>query len=158
MALSCWIVLSGLDVVFEARHLPLRGNIAAPSAMRPEHAGLRVAVALSGGGYRAALVHAGVLDELSRLGVPVTNLSSVSGGSIIAAFVSRGGDPEDFVGAVREGRFRFKRELFSAVHVFRWANPLDRYSRRDVQAAGMVRRVQHFAGLRGADAMDHMLM
>jgi hypothetical protein len=80
-ALSCWIALSGLDMVFEARPVPLRGGIATPTSTQPEYARLRVAVALSGGGYRAALVHAGVLDELSRR---LSASSSAKGGHGLA--------------------------------------------------------------------------
>jgi predicted acylesterase/phospholipase RssA len=44
---------------------------------------LRVAVALSGGGYRAAITEAGLLAALDRHCVPIRYLSTVSGGSII---------------------------------------------------------------------------
>jgi NTE family protein len=46
---------------------------------------------LSGGGYRAALFHLGVLRRLNELGVlsQITRVSSVSGGSIIAAHLAR---------------------------------------------------------------------
>lgn len=138
--LLCWITLSLLDAAFEARPLPLRGNILEPAAMTPALGKLRIGLALSGGGYRAALVHAGVLQELSAHGVPVTNIGSVSGGSIIGAFLSRGGDPADFVLAVKDGRFRLKRELLSALNLPRWLFPFCSFSRRDVQA-GLVRRV-----------------
>jgi NTE family protein len=45
---------------------------------------------LSGGGYRAALFHLGVLRRLNELGVlsQITGISSVSGGSIIAAHLA----------------------------------------------------------------------
>jgi NTE family protein len=45
---------------------------------------------LSGGGYRAALFHLGALRRLNELGVlsQITNISSVSGGSIIAAHLA----------------------------------------------------------------------
>lgn len=45
---------------------------------------------LSGGGYRAALFHLGVLRRLNELGVlsQITRISSVSGGSIIAAHLA----------------------------------------------------------------------
>jgi hypothetical protein len=95
---------------------------------------------MSGGGYRAALVHSGVLQELAVLGIPVTNIASVSGGSILAGFLARGGDPGDFVDAVKNGRFRFKRELLSAFAFPRWILPFGDFSRRDVQA-GLVRDV-----------------
>lgn len=50
--------------------------------------GKRIGLAFSGGGYRAAAYHIGVLRTLNRLGVldKVDVISSVSGGSIIAAY------------------------------------------------------------------------
>lgn len=49
-----------------------------------------VALALSGGGYRAALFHLGALRRLNELGAlsRVTDVSSVSGGSIMSAFLA----------------------------------------------------------------------
>ena len=61
-----------------------------------------------------ALRQSAVLQELAALGIPVTNIASASGGSIIGVFVAHDGDPADFVEAVKNGRFRFKRELLSA--------------------------------------------
>ncbi len=67
---------------------------------------MRVAVALSGGGFRAALFHLGVLRRIAELGwLPkIDAISGVSGGSIIAAFaalrwsemLSAGGDVAAF--------------------------------------------------------------
>ncbi len=50
--------------------------------------GKRIGLALSGGGYRGAAYHLGVLRTLNRLGVldKVDVISSVSGGSIVAAY------------------------------------------------------------------------
>lgn len=50
--------------------------------------GKRIGLALSGGGYRGAAYHLGVLRILNRLGVldKVDVISSVSGGSIVAAY------------------------------------------------------------------------
>lgn len=47
----------------------------------------RLGLALSGGGFRASLFHLGVLRRLSELGLlqHVTHISTVSGGSIVAA-------------------------------------------------------------------------
>jgi hypothetical protein len=131
----CWIAISAGDILFRPPTVQLRGTVTAPYTLRPALATLRIGLALSGGGYRAALVHAGVLQELAAQGIPVTNLVSVSGDSIIAAFVARGGDPADFVDAVKTGRFRLKRELMSAFNLPRWIIPVGRYSRRDVQAS-----------------------
>jgi hypothetical protein len=57
---------------------------------------IRVAVALSGGGYRAAVTHAGVLAALADQGVPVDIVSSVSGGSIIGTAYALGVPPREF--------------------------------------------------------------
>lgn len=48
----------------------------------------RIALALSGGGFRASFFHIGVLSELARSGLlkHVTAISTVSGGSIIGAY------------------------------------------------------------------------
>jgi NTE family protein len=50
-----------------------------------------IALCLSGGGYRAALFHLGALRRLDELGIlsAVTTVSSVSGGSILAAHVAQ---------------------------------------------------------------------
>jgi hypothetical protein len=50
----------------------------------------RVAVMLSGGGYRAAAIHAGILDVLERAEIPLHYLSTVSGGSIVGASYAMG--------------------------------------------------------------------
>jgi hypothetical protein len=85
-ALAVWAAVSAADAWFEAHTLPRRGTVLQPPGMPAAHAPLRVGLALSGGGYRAALVHAGVVDALGELGLPVNHLSSVSGGSIIGSF------------------------------------------------------------------------
>lgn len=135
-----WVTLSALDRIFQEPPVRRSGNVVAPAGMRTDLAGKRISLALSGGGYRAALLHAGVIMELSEQGVPITNIGSVSGGSIIGSFVASGGDPTDFAEAVGAGRFRLKRELTSAFALPRWLFPFGSYSRRDVQAA-MLRRV-----------------
>jgi predicted acylesterase/phospholipase RssA len=102
----------------------------------------RAAVSLSGGGYRAALFHAGVLSELDRLGVRVQAVSSVSGGSIIGSFYAVGGRPSDFLEIVKGGRFNLKREFLNVFNVWR-------FSRSDVQA-NMLDRI-FLGGVRHAD-------
>ncbi|MEZ5318329.1 MAG: patatin-like phospholipase family protein [Vicinamibacterales bacterium] len=67
---------------------------------------MRIGVALSGGGFRAALFHLGVLRRVAELGwLPrIDAISGVSGGSIVAAFAALrwgemlddGGDAEAF--------------------------------------------------------------
>lgn len=64
--------------------------------------GKKIGLALSGGGYRAAAYHIGTLRALSRLGIldKVDVISSISGGSIIAAYYALNKDKyekfEDF--------------------------------------------------------------
>ena len=57
---------------------------------------LTVAVTLSGGGYRAALIHAGVLAALDEHCVPIRYLATVSGGSIIGSYYALGYTPRVF--------------------------------------------------------------
>jgi hypothetical protein len=147
----CWLLLSWLlvsiaDQWAEAGRIPIRGNVVAPASMPDPWKGLRVGLALSGGGYRAAMMHAGVLHELQQHGVPVTHLSTVSGGSIIGAFMAAGGAPSDFAEAVKRGRFRLTRDLTWTWNALRlpaplhvpWleidAWPFGNFSRIDVQA------------------------
>ena len=118
-----WFLASGADAVFERQPVLSTGTVVQPATMPPEWSGLRVGVALSGGGYRAALVHTGVLTQLGALGVPVTNLSTVSGGSIIGAYVAAGGSPTAFAYAVRSDRFRFARDLTDVQNVLRLPAP-----------------------------------
>ena len=49
-----------------------------------------VGLSLSGGGFRAALFHLGALRRLNELGLlhQLDSISSVSGGSIISAFLA----------------------------------------------------------------------
>ncbi len=58
--------------------------------------GPRVAVLLSGGGYRAAVTHAGLLWILDQAEIPVHILSCVSGGSITGSSYASGWKPEEF--------------------------------------------------------------
>lgn len=61
--------------------------------------GKKIGLALSGGGYRAAAYHIGALRSLHKLGVldKVDVISSVSGGSIIAAYYGlHGGSYDSF--------------------------------------------------------------
>ncbi|MCP3446149.1 patatin-like phospholipase family protein [Bradyrhizobium sp. CCGUVB14] len=64
--------------------------------MRQDKTPLTVAVALSGGGYRAALIHAGVLQALDEKCVPIRYLTTVSGGSIVGAYYALGYTPQQF--------------------------------------------------------------
>src|SRR6516165_6645430 len=69
----------------------------------------RIGLALSGGGFRATLYHLGLVRFLRDAGLlsRVTQITSVSGGSIIAAHLvlnwgRYNGSPEDFEGAASE--------------------------------------------------------
>jgi hypothetical protein len=129
-----------------AAHLPGdRTKLNGLSAKSQFH-GSRVGLALSGGGFRAALMHAGVLSGLEDLGVVPTHISAVSGGSIIATYYALGGRPRAFVDAVKTGRFNLKRELLKLHNTIRLPLPgtipfigyplsTTEFSRTDVQIA-----------------------
>lgn len=150
--LVSWTAISFADVLSEralaAETAPAeRINLGGQWGVR------RVGVALSGGGFRAAVYHAGVLHALDRLQVPVSHLSTVSGGSIIGAHYWAGGRPADFAAAVRDGRFNLKRRLLLGHNALRlpvpgrlpWLDvrllPFGEFSRLDVQAEQIRRLV-----------------
>jgi predicted acylesterase/phospholipase RssA len=59
-----------------------------PADRKPGRKKLRIGLALSGGGFRAAIFHLGVIRRLEELGImpKIDVISAVSGGSIIAAY------------------------------------------------------------------------
>jgi predicted acylesterase/phospholipase RssA len=73
--------------------------------------GAPIAVALSGGGYRAAVVHAGLLWSLDEAGVPVHYLSTVSGGSIVGAAYAGGWSADGFRDRLRKRKPGLTNEL-----------------------------------------------
>jgi predicted acylesterase/phospholipase RssA len=77
---------------------------------------VKIGLALSGGGYRAALLHAGVLSALEDFHIPVEVISSVSGASIVSGFYVRGGSPKQFVDRVVDGSFNLRREALRIDH------------------------------------------
>lgn len=108
----CWGCLSVVDWATEKKRTPLPTDTTRfDTVPKGDWRGSNVAIALSGGGYRAALLHAGILYELEKRGVLVTHISSVSGGSIIAAFYALGGRPNEFKQAVIDGRLNLRRYL-----------------------------------------------
>jgi len=146
-AVMVWVSLSFVDSWFESAALPRSGTVLRPPAMPSSYAELRVGLAMSGGGYRAALVHAGVVEALGQMGIPVTHLSSVSGGSILGSYLSVGGSPQAFRDAVAAGRFRMLRDLLATPNLVRLPSStvlpgldvdlwpfFDEFSRVDVQA------------------------
>ena len=86
--LFAWIFLSVFDVTLNRD--VLESNPARFANLANGWPDVRVGIALSGGGYRAALMHAGVLHALEEMHVHPTHLSTVSGGSIIGAFYAHG--------------------------------------------------------------------
>jgi predicted acylesterase/phospholipase RssA len=114
-----WIFLSTGDLILGRTRISAENDAKTGIVSNPTLAERKVGLALSGGGYRAALFHAGVLSELRDIGIPLQVISSVSGGSIIASFYSRGGAPDDFLEAVIENRFDLERELFRLDNVVR---------------------------------------
>jgi predicted acylesterase/phospholipase RssA len=122
-AACTWLLWSAGDAAFERKAEPvdpvrftrLRAAYRYPRA--------QVGIALSGGGYRAGVLHAGVLSGLETAHIPITHISSVSGGSIIAGYYVRGGSPEDFRRAAAAGRLNLYRDLVDAQNALRLPFP-----------------------------------
>jgi len=77
-----------------------------------------VALALSGGGYRAAAVHAGILYVLDEAGLPIETLSSVSGGSIVGASYAMGMSGADFRDHLKAAKPGLPNDLINFYPVF----------------------------------------
>jgi len=112
IVITFWLATSAADSLFPVRPNVPAGNRLTPAFLTSNNAHL--AVALSGGGYRAALFHAGVFSVLEVSNIRPQALSSVSGGSIFAAFYAAGGTPEQFRQLVELHAFNLKRQLFDA--------------------------------------------
>jgi predicted acylesterase/phospholipase RssA len=143
--LVAWVLCSLYPILFDRK-----AETQNPSRFKHilrRYPDLRVGIAVSGGGYRASLFHAGVLSALDDIGVTPSAISSVSGGSITSSFYALGGNPADIVLAMQQERFNFKRELIwlqnAARLPFPGAIPQTRlkllpgyeFSRTDVQAS-----------------------
>lgn len=146
-SLISWLMMSLFDVV-RPHGLPLDVQ----RFVEPKQASLdwprdrTVGVSLSGGGYRAALYHAGVLAALDDLGIKIDTLSTVSGGSIIGTYYALGGDPREFPHYVAENRFSLSREMLRFPNALLLATPMKvpttnielvpwlNYSRSSIQA------------------------
>lgn len=146
-AIGAWLALSVLEPL-SSRSLPRNPERFSHTRRVAEERSLAsggewpaksVGIALSGGGYRAATYHAGVLDALDRLGVPVTNVSAVSGGSIIGSFYALGGEPLVFRDALGAGSFNLRRRLVLAQNLLRL--PFRGFDRRVAQADLLRRRL-----------------
>jgi len=155
--LGIWLLASSGDHFFGPRFAAISGTLPANATRFAETLNPRAAewsktpparlgVALSGGGFRAALLHAGVLAALEERGIPIASLATVSGGSIIGGFYVAGGRPADFRDAVADGRFNLEREVVDFPNLIRLPCPghvpvvdikllwMCSFSRVDVQA------------------------
>jgi hypothetical protein len=108
------------------------------------------AVTLSGGGYRAAAVHAGILWTLDQAGYPVDVLSTVSGGSIVGASYAMGMSAADFRDHLKNAKPGLPNDLMNFYPVFAqlfvpgygsgdtYANHFDRvfFQRRTLEQTG----------------------
>ena len=119
--LCIWIGGSVFDVLTQGEQLP---NDALRFAERRAVDDVAVGLTLSGGGYRAALFHAGVLHQLDEFDVPIQVISAVSGGAIIGSYYAIGGEPQAFLGAVEAGRFNLKRDMAGIHNAVRLLGPL----------------------------------
>lgn len=95
---------------------------------------LVIALALSGGGYRAAATHAGFLQALDERCVPIRYLTAVSGGSIIGAYYALGYSPSLFKEVLVRQKPRLPDDILSIWFValeWWWPfwNSADTYSR-----------------------------
>lgn len=99
---------------------------------------LVIAVMLSGGGYRAALIHAGVLQALDEAGLRINYLSTVSGGSIVGTYYALGYTPQEFKTVLKRSKPDLPNDLLNFGNVFRdWAHP--KYSSSDTFSAHLER-------------------
>ena len=80
---------------------------------------LPVAVALSGGGYRAAVAHAGLLWALQEAKIPIHYLTTVSGGSIVGASYALGWSPRQFCDHLKRSKPGLPNDLANFLAVFK---------------------------------------
>jgi hypothetical protein len=112
----------------------LSGSCTNPAKWRVGRDPLRIAVALSGGGYRAAVSHAGVLAALDAQCVPIEYLTTVSGGSIVGAAYALGVPPTEFARLLHQRRPGLANDLVSIEGFLRewalgWSSSAETYSR-----------------------------
>ena len=119
-----WLLWSGGDLVRVAPAPRDPARFSRPAKVDSLAAGKRIGLALSGGGYRAALMHAGVLTALEEIGIRPTNIAAVSGGSITASYYVSGGTGEDLLHAFQSHRFLLYRDLLDAQNALRLPFPM----------------------------------
>jgi predicted acylesterase/phospholipase RssA len=165
--LLTWLFLTFSDVFFGPSTQPRDPGRFREILSRASWKSARVGLALSGGGFRAALMHAGVLSALDDAAIPVRAISAVSGGAIIGSYYAAGGPPEKFLVAVQSRSFNLARELTHFQNTLRLAIlghipvlgvkvlPGPEFSRVDVQA-GLIDHVllggKRFADIEGDGA------
>ncbi len=93
------------------------GVAAARTARLHAWPGKRLAVMLSGEGYRAAMIHAGILSVLDQAQIPIEMLSTVSGGSIIGAAYAAGWTPREFENYLAAKRPGLPDDLLNATNL-----------------------------------------
>jgi predicted acylesterase/phospholipase RssA len=165
-----WLLVTGLDTARSAHYRQELSRRTRVPGVLDSHAP-RLGLALSGGGYRAALVHAGVLSALDEMAARrdssfrIDVISTVSGGSIIGAFYATGHRPEEFRDLMIDRAFNLKRSLLhtgNLIHLLatsrvigtnRTLAPIADFTRLDVQA-----RQLDGLFLRGATFGDTLLM
>ena len=102
-----WSLASYVELQFSEELLSSNAKKFVQISKRPN----KIAVTLSGGGYRASLYHAGVLYQLDQDNFTPDIISAVSGGAIVGAFYVTGGKLKEFVKAVGRGTLNIKQEL-----------------------------------------------
>ena len=91
---------------------------------------LKIALCLSGGGFRATLFHAGLLQTLSQLldennvAFDLTQIYAVSGGSISASYYCNGGDIFNFGNLFKKERIQFTKQRFLMLLPHKFKNRL----------------------------------
>lgn len=151
LLLSGWVLCSAGDFFFQGWHATLRPERFIESRPKDASASKHIGIALSGGGYRAAVLHAGILSGMEKQGLRVTHISSVSGGSITAAYYALGGEPEEVLDSVINQRFDLYRDFFDLQNAPRLLTsapipgthvrlfPFVGFSRTDLQAQALDR-------------------
>jgi NTE family protein len=151
LLISGWALCSAGDLFFLGWRASLRPERFLESAPKAASLSKHIGIALSGGGYRAAVLHAGILSGMEKQGLRVTHISSVSGGSITAAYYALGGEPEEVLDSVINHRFDLYRDFFDLQNAPRLLAsvpipgthvrlfPFARFSRTDLQAQALDR-------------------
>lgn len=125
--LIAWFVVSMMYLGFtlmDSRFGPVPPGLQERTATRAQRSvrmdtwqGPPVVVALSGGGYRASVTHAGLLWTLDRAGIPVHVVSGVSGGAIAGATYATGWKPEEFRDFLARKRPGLTNDMFNLIEL-----------------------------------------